>query len=513
MGRHYYIRRSGTTFISALRQYPLQVFGLGFAAFLFAFLAVAVVFFPHRASGQQLQISQPAPIASAADPHQPLTANASYADVVERVAPAVVTIRSEKKVSAPAGRGMPFDDQLLRQFFGGQMPQMKQQPQIERGLGSGVIVESNGTILTNNHVVDGATTVKVDLPDKRTFDAKVVGTDPASDLAVVKIQASDLPTLSLGDSDRVRVGDVVLAIGNPLGLRQTVTSGIISAKGRQTGLSDGSFEDFLQTDAAINQGNSGGALVDLNGQLIGINSQIMSPSGGNIGIGFAIPSNMAKTVMTQLLAGGKVHRGMLGVGIQDVTSELAENFGLKDIRGVIVNSVTAGSPAEKAGLKQGDVITSLNGTAIKDGNELRNRVAQAGPNAEVSIGFIRSGGEQTAKVTLGEFQAKNASGNETDSPGEPTQGKLGLSLQPLTPQLAGQLGLKATTAGMAVVDVQAGSPADEAGISAGDVIVEVNRQAVRSAADVRAAVARSKNNSVLLLISRKDQTLYVTVSI
>ncbi len=402
---------------------------------------------------------------------------------------------------------------IFRQFFGGKIPQMQQKPQIERGLGSGVIIESNGTILTNNHVVDGATTVKIDLPDKRTFTAKVVGTDAASDLAVLKIEAKDLPVLPLGDSDKVRVGDVVLAIGNPLGLRQTVTSGIISAKGRQTGLSDGSFEDFLQTDAPINQGNSGGALVNMNGELIGINSQILSPSGGNIGIGFSIPSNMAKSVMAQLLKDGKVHRGMLGVGIQDVTSELAENFGLKEVRGVIINSVTPNSPAAKAGLKQGDVIVSLNGTNIGDGNELRNRVSETAPNTEVTIGFLREGKEQTAKVTLGEFENKNAVKDNNSSNEGSEQGKIGVTLQPLTPQIAQQLGLKGITEGLVVADVQAGSPAEDAGIAQGDVILQVNRQDVKTVDDIKNAISKSKNNSVLLLINRGGSTVFVTVNI
>ncbi len=515
MNSNLYIKKAGRKFIYAVREYPLQVFGAGFVTFLFLFVLTAGVLLPHRAHGQVLQNSPQNQLAQnnpaiESDAHQPFAASASYADLVEKVAPAVVTVRSEKKITAQA-QNMP-DNEMMRQFFGGQMPQMKQKPQIERGLGSGVIVEANGTILTNNHVVDGASQVKVDLPDKRTFDAKVIGTDAASDLAVLKIDAKDLPTLPLGDSDKVRVGDVVLAIGNPLGLRQTVTSGIISAKGRQTGLSDGSFEDFLQTDAPINQGNSGGALVNLSGELVGINSQILSLSGGSIGIGFAIPSNMAKSVTAQLLKDGKVHRGMLGIGIQDVTSALAENFGLKEIRGVIVNSVTLNGPAEKAGLKQGDVITSLNGGAVKDGNELRNKIAQTAPGTEVSIGYLRGGGEQTAKLTLGEFQAKTDASNNNQVNAEPTQGKLGLSLEPITPQIAQQLNLKNVSSGLVVGDVQAGSLADEAGIAQGDVILEINRQPVKTIAEVKAAMEKTKNNSVLLLINRSGQTLFVTAA-
>ena len=508
------IRKSHRQIVRGLREFPLQVLSAGLLAFLFLTITAIALILPHKTKGQSLTTPNQTP-AIMADTSAPLTARASYADVVDKVTPAVVTVRSEKKTTAQTQESPFGNDPLLKQFFGGRMPQMQQSPQIERGLGSGVIVESNGTILTNNHVVDGATQVKVDLPDKRTFTAKVVGTDPASDLAVLKIEADNLPTLALGDSDKVRVGDVVLAVGNPLGLRQTVTSGIISAKGRQTGLSDGSFEDFLQTDAPINHGNSGGALVNVNGELVGINSQILSPSGGSIGLGFSIPSNMAKSVMAQLLKDGKVHRGMLGVGIQDVTSDLANSFGLKEVRGVLINSISPNSPAAKAGIKQGDVIVSFNGAKINDGNELRNRVAQTAPNSEATVGIVRSGDEQSFKVTLTEFQPKkDAPDDEKASPNaEPTQGKLGLSLTPVTPQIASQLEIKDASSGLVVTDVQAGSPADEAGIQKGDVILQINRQDVKTIAEVKAATAKSKGNSVLLLISRNGQTLFVTAAI
>ena len=442
---------------------------------------------------------------------------ASYADLVEKVTPAVVTVRSEVKTMTKV-QELPYgNDPMLREFFGKQLPQMQQQqPRIERGLGSGVIVKSNGIILTNNHVVNGASSVKVDLPDKRTFEAKVIGTDPPSDLAVLKIEAADLPTLTLGNSDDVRVGDVVLAIGNPLGLRQTVTGGIISAKGRQTGISDGSFEDFLQTDAPINQGNSGGALVDLNGELIGINSQILSTSGGSIGLGFSIPSNMAKTVMAQLIKDGKVRRGMIGVGIQDVNSDLAENFGLKEVRGVIVNSVSPNSPAEKAGIKQGDVILNINDVIINDGNELRNRVAQTAPETEITVGISRGGNQQSVKVKLSELQPKNtASKNGTEnSNAEPIQGKLGMSLTPLTPQTARQFNLTdAPKSGLLVTEVQPGSPADEAGIEQSDIILQVNRQVVKTTEQVKMAATAAKGNSVLLLIDRNGQNLFISVKL
>ena len=273
-------------------------------------------------------------------------------------------------------------------------------------LGSGVIVQRDGTILTNYHVIDGAEQIQVELTNHRVFKANVVGSDPPSDLAVLKIDAKDLDALSLGNSDQVRVGDIALAIGNPLGLGQTVTAGIISAKGRATGLSDGSFEDFLQTDAPINQGNSGGALINTRGELIGINSQILSTSGGNIGIGFAIPSNMAQNVLDQILEGGKVHRGQLGVSIQPMTPELASKFGLSDVQGVLVNSVIPNGPAAKAGLRQGDVIVDFNGAAVTDGNTLRNHVASTAPGTKVNLGIFRDHQKQQIQVTLGEYQPK-----------------------------------------------------------------------------------------------------------
>ena len=266
-----------------------------------------------------------------------------------------------------------------------------------------MIVSPDGYILTNHHVVDGAEQIKVDMNDNRTLDARVVGRDPPSDLALLKVEASNLPVLTLGDSDRVRVGDVVLALGNPLGIGQTVTMGIISAKGRQTGLSSGAFEDFLQTDAPINQGNSGGALVSTNSELIGINSQILSPSGGSIGIGFAIPSNMARTVMDTLVKTGKVRRGQLGITVGKVTSEVAEKLKLRDQRGVLVVQVQPGSGADRAGVRQGDIVTAFNGTEVNEPNVFRNLVAGTAPGTEVTLTVQRDGREQQVRATLGEF--------------------------------------------------------------------------------------------------------------
>jgi len=327
---------------------------------------------------------------------------ASYADTVSKATPAVVTIHSEARVRQP--QQFPFmDDPFFRRFFGERTPQQSPNQPTRQGLGSGVIVREDGYILTNHHVIDGADKISVDMNDKRSLEAQVVGSDPPSDLAVLKVNASGLPVLPLGDSDRTRVGDVVLAIGNPLGVGQTVTMGIISAKGRQTGLSNGSFEDFLQTDAPINRGNSGGALVSTNGELIGINSQILSPSGGSIGLGFAIPSNMARNVMEQLINSGKVRRGQLGIVVLPIPSEEAAKLGVTQGPGVVVYQVQSGSGADRAGLKEGDVINALNGQPVTDPNSFRNAIASTPPGTEITLTVKRGGSDRQVRATLGEF--------------------------------------------------------------------------------------------------------------
>jgi Do/DeqQ family serine protease len=428
---------------------------------------------------------------------------ASYAGVVDKVMPAVVTVRIEKRAAAvPTGA-----DDLFEQFFG---PRFRTPRGVERGLGSGVIVSGDGYILTNNHVVDGAEEVKVELPDKRSFTAKVVGTDPPSDLAVIKIDASDLPTLTLGNSDAVRVGDVVLAIGNPLGVGETVTSGIISAKGRTTGIGDGSYEDFLQTDAPINRGNSGGALVNASGDLIGINSQIMTPTGGNIGLGFAIPVNMAKHVMTELIEHGSVQRARLGVTVQSVTSDIAASLGLPSAKGALVNSVEEGSPAAHAGIRQGDVITRFNGEEIADGNALRNEVASSKPGATVPLEIVRDGDTRSVNATLATLKTRMDRSDDRGEDGT-RSGKFGMTVQPLTPDLAQRAGVPSGTRGVLVVDVDPAGRAADANLRPGDVIEKVDGRAVTTTSALSDALDATPDKPALLLVNREGASFFATL--
>lgn len=435
----------------------------------------------------------------------------SFAEIVDRVAPAVVTIRSERRVRAP--QQFPFfNDPMLREFFGfGRGAQPAPREQIQRGLGSGVVITEDGYILTNHHVIDGAQEIKVEFAGGKTQQAKLVGSDPPSDLAVLKISGGKYPVLPLGNSDQVRVGDVVLAVGNPLGIGQTVTSGIISAKGRSTGLSDGSFEDFLQTDAAINRGNSGGALVNTNGELIGINSQILSPSGVNIGIGFAIPSNMANEVRAQLIKQGRVQRGQLGIFPQALTEELTASLGIKDTAGSLVADLDPEGAAIKAGVRRGDVITKVDNQNVATPNALRNKIAMTEPGKEVTLTLIRNGKEMEVKAKLGELRAEGARPQGGGESGPDQRGALGIEVEPLTPEIARQLGLRANITGMLIRGVDPSGKAAEAGIQPGDVIHEVNRQGVRTVADLQRAL--SKGGTVALLISRQGRTVYVTVQL
>src|SRR6266403_467907 len=400
----------------------------------------------------------------------------SFAPVVKKVAPAVVKVFTTTRIHNTGFSGMPDNnmDDMLRRFFGdqfeGRTPRRNHGTTRQEGIGSGVVVTKDGYILTNNHVVDGADEVKVALQDGRDFTAKVIGRDPKSDVAVIKINAKDLPTVPMADSDKVEVGDVVLAVGNPFGIGQTVTTGIVSATGR-TGAVGLDYEDFIQTDAAINPGNSGGALVDAEGRLIGINTAILSRSGGNQGIGFAIPVNLARDVMESLVKDGHVTRGYLGVMIQDVTPDLATEFKLKDSTGALVGDVTPRSPAEKAGLRNGDIIVEFNGKKVTDSRHLKLEVARISPGESVPVKILRDGATKTLEVKVKEMPgtenlAKNDEQNKNDDNGTLN----GVTVGDLDSRARQQFDLPPSVKGVVITDIQPDSAAAEAGLKAGDVI-------------------------------------------
>jgi serine protease Do/serine protease DegQ len=410
---------------------------------------------------------------------------ASYADVIEPALKSVVSVHSAKIVR----QRIPINP-LFRQFFGGDPEQESKQ----EGLGSGVIVSSNGYILTNNHVVEGADELKVMLPDEREFPAKVIGTDPKTDVAVIKIDAENLPCLTLADSDKLRVGDVVFAVGNPLNVGQTVTMGIVSALGRRNlGLLDdvGGYENFIQTDAAINMGNSGGALVDARGRLVGVNSAIISTSRGNIGIGFAIPINLASSIMQSLVETGTVARGFLGVSIDPLTPELADALGLKDAntKGVVITQLTDNSPAKKAGLKREDVIVAINDKPVTTREELRLNIAQMPPGTNVKLQVLRDGNPLTIDVTLGKLADEIA-----------TNGELlpGVQVAPVSDDLRRQFHLPDSVTGLVVIAVDDNSPYRDY-FPAGAVIEQINRQSVDAIAGVSASLHPGKNIALVNL--------------
>ena len=441
-----------------------------------------------------------------------------FSEIVKKAKPAVVHIRVEKSVAA----ANPFDRQyeeffnnpFFERFFG---PQFRQNPGTPRreykqqGQGSGFIISSDGYILTNNHVVEGADTITVILSDEREFTAELTGADPQSDVALVKIKdKARLPVLPLGDSDKLEVGEWVIAIGNPFGLSQTVTAGVVSATGRSAvGINE--YEDFIQTDAAINPGNSGGPLININGEVVGINSALYSRTGGYMGIGFAIPINMVKTIETQLKSAGKVTRGWLGVIIQNVDENLAKSFGLVRAEGILVSEVQADSPAAKAGVRQGDVIVRLDGATLKDVADLRNRVALLAPNSTARLEVIRGGKQESIEVNIGERPDDLGQAGTQLQKDMPSFEQFGLTLQELTPELADRLGYR-NREGVVVAEVEPGSPASSAGLRPGMLIEEVNKQAVRTIGELQQAVKQSDDNTRLLLRVRSgDFSQYVVL--
>ena len=451
----------------------------------------------------------------------------SFAPVVKQVAQSVVQVdvsTKGKDVQMP-GQPMPFNDDLLRRLFGNQFQGLPGQPggtyhtPKQAGLGSGVIVSKDGYIISNNHVVDGADTIKVTLNDGRRFTAKVVGRDPKTDIAVIKIDAKDLPFLTLADSDKIEVGDVCLAIGNPFGLSQTVTMGIVSATGRNnialgedSEPNGGYYQDFIQTDAAINPGNSGGALVDTEGRLIGINTAILSRDGGNQGIGFAVPVNMAKTVMESLITKGKVIRGYLGVSIQDITPGLAEQFNLKDDQhGALVGDVVKGSPAEKAGFKSGDIVVDYNGKAVTDSSHLRLQVADTEPGASVPVKVIRNGSQETLHVTVKELPGSEAVAKNDTKASDSSESLNGVTVSDIDPRVAKQLGLPQGIKGALVTDVDQDSAAYEAGLKSGSVIEEINHQPVTDANAAVKLTENLKDKKILLKVWSANGSHYLVV--
>jgi len=438
-----------------------------------------------------------------------------FASVLIPALPAVVNISSTKIVKTQ-NNNMPdiFSDPMFRQFFGNQVPQMPRGPQSERefGLGSGVIVNPDGYILTNNHVVAEASDVEVFTQDQRKFKAKVIGTDPLTDVAVLKIDATGLPTLTLGDSSSLKVGDVVFAIGQPFGIGETATMGIVSATGRTLGRAIEHYENFIQTDAAINPGNSGGALIDLRGNLVGINTAIISgggEEGGNEGIGFAIPINMAHRVMDQIVEHGKVIRGFLGVSIQGVDPDMAKAFGLSHGGGALIGDVSPDTPAAKAGLQRGDIVLDLDGQPVNGPDELSVRISEMAPGTVAHLKIFRGGQEKDVDVTLGEYPEKASAKAQPGA--EAPAGLKGIRVQNLTPDIARQLNLPSQSAGVVVSEIDPSSAAAESGLQRGDVIEEVNRKPVHNTEEYHEALAGTANKPVLLLINRGGTTHYVVV--
>lgn len=439
----------------------------------------------------------------------------AFSQIAEKASPAVVWITAEKTVARPSSPfdfpDNPFDDEFFRRFFRGQNPPQlrQQQPKMKQtDLGSGFIVSADGYIMTNNHVVAGADKLKVKLLNNKEYDGKLVGTDPETEVAVIKIDANDLPFLELGDSDKIKVGEWVLAIGNPFGQANTVTAGIISAKNRNIGMS--AYENYIQTDAAINPGNSGGPLINIDGQVIGINTAIISRSGGNLGIGLAIPVNMAKSVYDELVKGGKVVRGFLGISYSEVTPELAKALGLEEnTKGVVISQIIKDSAAEKAGLKINDVIVEFNGKPVEKVEDFRYGVAALKPGTKVDMVIMREGKKETISVELGERPSKEQLAGEAAGAVD----KLGFTVQDLTDELAQRFGYTGMK-GVIVNNVDSDSEAADKGISSGMLIMEVNQKPVANVKEFNNAVTKAASKgSVLLLLTDGQKNWFVVLNL
>lgn len=470
-----------------------------------------------HASSSATPAAIPAPVTMAAP------ASNGFTEIAKAVTPAVVNITTVTVEKVTDGRSMPNElRERMEEFFGGpggpgprgfRGPQGPSEPRGHRGggQGSGVIVSTDGYVLTNNHVIDGAREVTVTLPDKREFTGKIVGADPKTDLAVIKIEGQNLPTVAWGDASKLQVGEYVLAVGNPFGLNSTVTLGIVSALGRgRMGITQ--YEDFIQTDAAINPGNSGGALVNTRGELIGINTAIFSQSGGYQGVGFAVPTSMSKPIYESLVKTGKVVRGYLGIGIQDLNQDLAKSFGMKNAKGALVSDVRDDSPADRAGLKQGDIIMSYQGSSVDDAVALQRMVTRTTVGTTVPVRVIRDGHEKDLAVTIGE-QPETTSIAKAET-GETDYAFAGVAVQDLDQDTAKELGIKGKAQGVVVTSVEPDSGAEKAGLIPGDVIREINRQPVKSVKDFeKVSSGVKKGENVLILINRRGASLFLSAKV
>jgi serine protease Do len=495
-----------------VRRLPLLLGGA-----LLITVATAAVTAGNNSKGDSKQETKPPAVKLVVD-ERPVTRDVklgtSFSPIVKKVAPSVVKVTTSTKVKQASMQDFPgFDNPFFRRFFGEEFdqraPRRQQNMPRQIGQGSGVIVTKDGYILTNNHVVDEADEVKVVLLDGREFTGKVVGKDPKTDVAVLKVDAKDLPFIEMADSDKIEVGDIVLAVGNPFGIGQTVTMGMISATGRATlGLD---YEDFIQTDAAINPGNSGGALVDTDGRLIGINTAILSRSGGNQGIGFAIPTSLARGVMESLVADGKVTRGYLGVMIQDVTPSLAKQFDLKDQKGALIGDVVPKGPAEKAGLKSGDVVLEFNGKPVQDSRHLKLQVARVKPSESVPVKILRNGSTKTIQITVNELPGSEKLAKADTKNSDDGEALKGVAVADLDAQARRQFNIPNTVQGAVVTDVDENAAAREAGLKAGDVILEINRHPVKGAEDAVKLTESPKDKTTLLRIWSNGGSRYVVV--